>query len=38
MLMAQKLMHTDKVHVIIGPFLSTECEQVFPVVNRDRCL
>jgi branched-chain amino acid transport system substrate-binding protein len=34
-LMAQKLMHTDKVHVIIGPFLSTECEQVFPIVNRD---
>jgi branched-chain amino acid transport system substrate-binding protein len=33
-LMAQKLMHTDKVHVIIGPFLSTVCEQVFPIVNR----
>jgi ABC-type branched-subunit amino acid transport system substrate-binding protein len=25
-LMAQKLMHTDKVLCIIGPFLSTECE------------
>ncbi len=34
-LMAQKLMHTDKVVCILGPFLSTECEQVFPVVNRD---
>jgi branched-chain amino acid transport system substrate-binding protein len=35
-LMAQKLMHTDKVLAIIGPYLSTECEQVFPVVNRDK--
>ncbi len=35
-LMAQKLMHTDKVVAILGPFLSTECEQVFPVVNRDK--
>jgi len=35
-LMAQKLMHTDKVHLIVGPFLSTECEQVFPIVNRDK--
>jgi branched-chain amino acid transport system substrate-binding protein len=35
-LMAQKLMHTDKVLCILGPFLSTECEQVFPVVNRDK--
>ncbi|MBW1799778.1 MAG: ABC transporter substrate-binding protein [Deltaproteobacteria bacterium] len=33
-LMAQKLIHTDKVACIIGPFLSTVCEQVFPVVNR----
>lgn len=32
-LMAQKLIHTDKVHQIIGPFLSTVCEQVFPIVN-----
>ena len=35
-LMAQKLMHTDNVVQIIGPFLSTECEQVFPIVNRDK--
>jgi branched-chain amino acid transport system substrate-binding protein len=35
-LMAQKLMHTDNVYLIIGPFLSTECEQVFPIVNRDK--
>ena len=35
-LMAQKLMHTDRVLCILGPFLSTECEQVFPVVNRDK--
>jgi branched-chain amino acid transport system substrate-binding protein len=35
-LMAQKLMHTDNVLQIIGPFLSTECEQVFPIVNRDK--
>jgi branched-chain amino acid transport system substrate-binding protein len=35
-LMAQKLMHTDNVYQIIGPFLSTECEQVFPIVNRDK--
>ena len=35
-LMAQKLMHTDKVVMILGPFLSTECEQVFPVVNREK--
>ena len=33
-LMAQKLVHNDKVHQIIGPFLSTECEQVFPIVNQ----
>jgi branched-chain amino acid transport system substrate-binding protein len=33
-LMAQKLMHTDNVVAIIGPFLSTVCEQVFPIVNR----
>jgi len=33
-LMAQKLLHSDKVHQIIGPFLSTECEQVFPIVNQ----
>jgi branched-chain amino acid transport system substrate-binding protein len=35
-LMAQKLMHTDKVHMIIGPFLSGETEQVFPIVNREK--
>ena len=35
-LMAQKLIHTDKVTCIIGPFLSTVCEQVFPVVNREQ--
>jgi len=35
-LMAQKLMHTDHVVLIIGPFLSTEAEQVFPIVNRDK--
>ena len=35
-LMAQKVMHTDQVLQIIGPFLSTECEQVFPIVNRDK--
>lgn len=35
-LMAQKLMHTDQVLEIIGPFLSTECEQTFPIVNRDK--
>jgi branched-chain amino acid transport system substrate-binding protein len=35
-LMVQKLMHTDNVLQIIGPFLSTECEQVFPIVNRDK--
>jgi branched-chain amino acid transport system substrate-binding protein len=33
-LMAQKLAHTDKVVSIIGPFLSTVCEQVFPIMNR----
>jgi len=32
-LMAQKLISSDQVHCILGPFLSTECEQVFPVVN-----
>jgi branched-chain amino acid transport system substrate-binding protein len=35
-LMAQKLMHSDNVLAIIGPYLSTECEQVFPIVNRDK--
>jgi branched-chain amino acid transport system substrate-binding protein len=34
--MAQKLMHSDNVLAILGPHLSTECEQVFPVVNRDK--
>jgi len=33
-LMAQKLINTDKVLSIIGPFLSTVCEQVFPIANR----
>jgi branched-chain amino acid transport system substrate-binding protein len=32
-LMAQKLISSDQAHCILGPFLSTECEQVFPVVN-----
>ena len=35
-LMTQKLMHTDNVLCIIGPLLSTEAEQVFPIVNRDK--
>ena len=35
-LMAQKLMHSDNVLAIFGPYLSTECEQVFPIVNRDK--
>jgi len=35
-LMTQKLMHTDKVLCIIGPLLSTEAEQIFPIVNRDK--
>lgn len=35
-LMAQKLISSDQVHCILGPFLSTECEQVFPVVNSAR--
>jgi branched-chain amino acid transport system substrate-binding protein len=35
-LMAQKLINTDKVHMIIGPFLSGETEQVFPIVNREK--
>jgi len=35
-LMAQKLMHSDNVLSILGPYLSTECEQVFPIVNRDK--
>lgn len=32
-LTAQKLISSDQVLCILGPFLSTECEQVFPVVN-----
>ena len=35
-LMTQRLMHTDNVLCIIGPLLSTEAEQVFPIVNRDK--